>query len=274
MQTYSRDGLVFPVRDQGPPDGEVAVLLHGFPQDASAFDAVAARLHETGLRTLTPTQRGYAAGAQPRGRRAYALQETTADVLALLGAAGVERAHVVGHDWGAGPAWALGAAHPSRVASLTILSTPHPAAMARSLVRSTQALRSAYMAFFQLPGLPELVLRRRLAPLLRASGLPAEHVRRYTDVLRSDGVATGALNWYRGIPFSSRPLLGPSRVPTTYVWGRHDPALGRAAAERTGAFVEAAYAFVELDAGHWLPETRPGDVAAAVTARVREAGRA
>ncbi|NHC14165.1 alpha/beta fold hydrolase [Motilibacter deserti] len=268
MHTFSRAGLTFPVRDEGPPDGAVVVLLHGFPQDAGAFDTVVPHLHAAGLRTLVPTQRGYAPTAQPRGRRAYRVGETTADVLALLDAAGASRAHVVGHDWGAGPAWTLGAQHPGRVASLTVLSTPHPAAMAASAVRSGQALRSWYMGFFQLPAIPELVLRGTLARTLRSSGLPEEHVRRYVALAEQEGVATGALNWYRGIPFSWRPPLGPSRVPTTYVWGRHDFALGRTAAELTARHVRGAYSFVELDAGHWLPEVNGEDVARAVLARV------
>src|SRR4051812_11036910 len=109
MLSFERDGLTFPVRDEGPPDGDTVVLLHGFPQDARAYDAVVPLLHERGLRTLVPTQRGYAATARPGARRAYRTEDTTADVLALLDAARVERAHIVGHDWGGAPAWAMGA---------------------------------------------------------------------------------------------------------------------------------------------------------------------
>jgi len=65
--------------------------------------------------------------------------------------------------------------------------------------------------------------------------------------------------------------VGPCRAPTTYVWGRHDFALGRTAAELTGGHVAGPYAFVELDAGHWLPETRPEEVASAVLARAGKA---
>lgn len=269
MHQFTRAGLTFPVRDSGDPSGEAVVLLHGFPQDASSYDEVVPRLHAAGFRTLVPTQRGYAAGARPPRRADYRTQETAGDVLALLDAADLARAHVVGHDWGGAPAWALAAWHPERVASVTVLSTPHPAAMLASFTRSTQALRSWYMAVFQLPALPEVAARRTLARTLRDSGLPEAFAERYTAAMAEPGVLTGAINWYRGLPLSTRPAVGRSRVPTTYVWGRHDFALGRTAAELTERYVVADYAFVELDAGHWLPETAADAVAAAILDRVR-----
>lgn len=98
--TFSRDGLTFDVTDTGPLGGEVVVLLHGFPTDRSSWDRVARRLHEVGLRTLAPDQRGYSPGASPSGLDAYRLDELVADVLALVDASGRERVHLVGHDWG------------------------------------------------------------------------------------------------------------------------------------------------------------------------------
>jgi pimeloyl-ACP methyl ester carboxylesterase len=266
VQRFGRDGLTFAVRDGGPPDGEAVVLLHGWPQDPAAFDAVVPVLHASGLRTLVPTQRGYDPQARPPGRRAYRTEETAADVVALLDAAGLAQAHVVGHDWGGGQAWALAAWHPERVTSITVLSTPHPAAMAAALVTGGQALSSWYMALFQLPVLPELLVAPTLRRSLEASGLPAEHAERYARAAQQPGALSGSLGWYRGLPFSGR--IGPVAVPTTFVWGRHDPFATRAAAEGTAAHVTGPYRFVELDAGHWLPETRPEEVAEAVLARV------
>lgn len=269
MDSFPRGGLRFPVVDGGPSDGPAVVLLHGFPQSGRAFDLVVPPLRAAGLRTLVPTQRGYAATARPPRRRDYAVAETAADVLALLDAAGVDRAHLVGHDWGAAPVWQLAATAPDRVLSATVLSTPHPAAMAGALARGDQALRSWYMAFFQLPLIPELVVPRTLRRTLVRTGLPAPLADEYVAALTAPDAATGALNWYRGLPFS-RPAAGPSRVPTTYVWGRHDFALGRRAAEHTGDRIAPGvpYRFVGLDAGHWLPETEPDAVAAAILDQV------
>lgn len=269
MDSFSRSGLTFPVRDRGPADGPVAVLLHGFPQTPSAYDEVVALLTSEGVRTLVPTQRGYAASALPRGRSAYTTAETTADLVALLDAAGVARAHVVGHDWGAAPAWGIGAWHPDRVASLTVVSTPHPAAMGTALRSGSQALRSWYMGFFQLPVLPELLVRPTLRRTLIRGGCPPEHAARYADAMAQPGILSGALGWYRAIPFSRELPVREIPVPTTYLWGRDDPFLGRQAAERTARYVSADYRFVELEEDHWIPEKRPGQVAEAVIDRVR-----
>lgn len=267
MDAFRRQELLFPVLDTGPRDGAVVALLHGFPQLPSAFDGVLPALHREGLRTLVPTQRGYAATNSPTGRRHYRTVDLVDDVRALLDAAGAERVHLVGHDWGGAVAWAFAAWHPDRVASLTVLSTPHPAAMTAALVRSDQALRSVYMAVFQLPLLPELLLPLVFRPWLRSAGLPDALADAYLDGLR--GRLGGPLNWYRGLPFSTGRPVGSVRVPTTYVWGRADPALGRVAAELTAAHVTGDYRFVELDAGHFLPETRADEVAAAILERVR-----
>jgi len=265
MDFFERIGLRFPVVDGGDPDGPAVVLLHGFPQLPSSFDRVLPALHAAGLRTLVPTARGYAPGGRPPTRREYGAAETAADVVALLDAAGLDRAHVVGHDWGGAQAWAAAAAYPERIASLTVLSTPHPAAMLWAFRHSNQALKSWYMGFFQLPGLPELAAGRTLAKTLRSSGLPESDVTAYTQAMAEPGALTGALNWYRGMPFASPRTSARTAVPTTYVWGRKDFALGRAAAEKTADFVDGAYRFVELDAGHWLPEREPDAVAAAIS---------
>ena len=269
MQHFERAGLVFDVRDSGPPDGDTVVLLHGFPQDGSSFDRVAPGLHAAGLRTLAPDQRGYSPGARPAGRSAYRTAECVEDVIALLDAAGVDRAHVVGHDWGGAVAWGLAGLFPDRVRSLVVLSTPHPAALTRSFVTSAQGLRSWYMALFQLPWLPELLVAPMLGRSLQDSGLPAADADRYARRMREPGALSAALNWYRAMPFSLRSPIPPSTVPTTYAWGRSDFALGRAAAGRTRDHVTGPYRFAELDAGHWLPETRPDEVVRLVLDRVR-----
>ncbi|HYP46514.1 MAG TPA: alpha/beta fold hydrolase [Propionibacteriaceae bacterium] len=272
MDSFSRAGLTFGVWDSiGPALGVPVVLLHGFPQQPSTFNDVVPLLNDRGLRTLVPTQRGYATAARPRRRRDYRTQETVADVVALLDAAGVQRAHIVGHDWGGFQAWGMGAWHPDRVASLTVLSTPHPAAFQRALVSSSQAVKSSYMGFFQLPLVPELLTARTLGKTLRDTRLSLKHLGRYCDAMAERGALTGALNWYRGLPFSLTPQVGPILVPTTYVWGRYDFALGRRAAELTERYVHAPYEFRELEAGHWLPEVEPDAVAQAVLDRIDSA---
>jgi pimeloyl-ACP methyl ester carboxylesterase len=273
MQSFRRDGMVFDVRDAGPEDGDPVVLLHGFPQDCTAFGRVTPLLNTAGLRTLAPDQRGYCASARPRGRRAYRLREAVDDVLALLYDAGLRSAHVVGHDWGGGVAWALAAWHPDRVRTLTVLSTPHPAAMQRALLRSDQALRSVYVGLFQLPLLPERVLLAGGGAALRQAllrgGLPGDAADHYVARMLEPGALTAALNWYRALPLSLGDHVGTVRVPTLQVWGADDTFLSRAATEASAAHVDAPYRLEVLeDVPHWIPELVPERVAELVTAHV------
>jgi pimeloyl-ACP methyl ester carboxylesterase len=272
LHEYARDGLTFDVRDEGPVDAEQAVvLLHGFPQSGHTWAPVVPALHDAGLRTLAPDLRGYSPRARPAGRSAYRIGAVADDVAALIDAAGLQRAHVVGHDWGGAAAWAAASLHTDRVASLTVLSTPHPGALAWSLTHSGQGLKSWYMAAFQLPWLPERMMSRGLRTNLVKSGLPAAIADDYAARLADPAALAGALGWYRGIPASRGDHIGRTTVPTTYAWGRKDFALGRAAAQATARFVTASYLFVELEAGHWLPERHPDEVAALVLDRVASA---
>lgn len=268
LEQYPRDGLVFDVRDAGPPDGDPVLLLHGFPQDGASWAPVLPALHEAGLRTLAPDQRGYSPRARPGAIVAYRVQELVDDAVALLDAAGLRRVHLVGHDWGGTVAWALAGRLPERVSTLTVLSTPHPQAFRRA-ARTTQAFRSWHMLAFQVPRVPELVLARAFGRWLASTGLPPAEVDRLTARMRAPGALTGALAWYRALRYSAREHFPTIRVPTTYIWGRNDPALGRMGAELTRDAVSAPYRFVELDAGHWLPETRPLQVASVLRDRIR-----
>ena len=277
MEHFERDGLVFDVRDGGPADGEPVVLLHGFPQDGTAFDGLLPRLHAAGLRTLVPDQRGYSPGARPPGRRAYRVREAVGDLLALLDAAELGSAHVVGHDWGGAVAWAVAAWHPDRVRTTTSLSTPHPAAMTRALATSDQGLRSYYMGLFNLPVLPERLMLARGGAFLRRAlvhgGLPAPVADHYVQRLRGPGALTAALGWYRALPWTARDAVGTVRVPTLHVWSTGDAFLGRAATEGSAAHVDAPYRLEVLDGvPHWLPELAGDTVAELVAAHVREHG--
>lgn len=286
MQQFTRGDLRFDVTDSGPAEAEAIVLLHGWPQDRHAFDPVIPLLTAAGYRALAFDQRGYSPGAQPASTSSYAMSELVADVLALLDAAGVAKAHLVGHDWGGAVAWAVAQRAPDRLASLTVLSTPHPRAMLEALQHPDQLLKSWYMLAFQVPALPETVLRATLATVLQRSGLPAFEAHRYAARFRTGRTASGGLAWYRAmgatevrraaravrgiLPTGAERTLGVDphvTVPTTLVWGRHDTALGRRATEATAQWVTGQYRLVELDAGHWLPETRPHEVAEAILGR-------
>lgn len=272
ITSYSRDGLTFDVLDTGPLDGPVVVLLHGFPERASSWTAVAARLHQHGLRTLAPDQRGYSPRARPRRRRDYRIAALVADVEALIAEVGGP-VHVVAHDWGSTVAYFLASGRPDLVRSLTTASVPHPAAFFAAMLRSSQAFRSRYMLTFQVPGLVELVARRvpRLfARGLRQSGMTAEDVERFQREIVEYGALRGGLGWYRAIPFG--PLSWsrePVTIPTTHVWSDGDSAVTRKSAELNGEHVRGPYALEILEGvSHWIPTQAPDALAEIILRRI------
>lgn len=265
MRSFAHDRLVFEVKDEGPEDGTPVLLLHGFPQDSTSWDGVVEPLHEHGYRTLAPNQRGYSPSARPKKARNYSRAAVAGDAIALLDAAGVDRAHVVGHDWGGAVAWCLASEYPQRVRTVSSLSTPHPGALRAVALRSTQMVNSWYMGLFQIPWISEQMLHPG-GPMWQAMmrGLPKHQARHYTERMEQPGALTAALNWYRVLPREMvRPSLRLHRIerPTLYLWGDRDPALGRAAAMATSDFVADDYTFTILKgAGHWIPETAPDQV--------------
>lgn len=270
MDSFRRGDLVFDVRDTGPADGPVVVLLHGFPQTSSSWEAVTGPLVAEGFRCLAPDQRGYSPGARPPRRRDYRVAELVADVLALVDAAGAQRVHLVGHDWGAVAAWAFAATHPDRLASLTAVSVPHPAAFLRAVPRSRQALMSWYMAFFQLPVVPELLLTARGGRLLerfleqagQAPGPAARDARAMLDGGLDgglDGRLRGGLGWYRALPLSRPGSLDVRvEVPTLFVATDGDVAISRYAVDTCARWVTGPYRLEVLTGvSHWVPDEAP-----------------
>ncbi|MEU8844555.1 alpha/beta hydrolase [Streptomyces roseus] len=245
----------------GPPDGEKVLLLHGFPQFAESWSDQLIALGRAGYRAMAVDQRGYARGARPEAVGEYTTGRLVGDARAFARAfGGDEPFHLVGHDWGGAVAWNLAAFHPQQVASVTVLSTPHPRALHEALrTDPDQARRSAYILEFQKPGgVAEAALLAHGGQALRriyGDALPPGLVEAYVARFGEPGALTAALNWYRALTESPAPPAGPVRVPTLYVWGDRDQALGRTAAERTGAWIDGEYRFEVLPgADHWLPD--------------------
>ncbi|MBV9206744.1 MAG: alpha/beta fold hydrolase [Actinobacteria bacterium] len=269
MERFLNAAFSFEVTDTPASDGgsgEVALLLHGFPEDRHSWSRVAPRLAAAGYRVLAPHQRGYSPGARPAARSAYTLSRLAGDVLALADAAGTERFHLVGHDWGAALAWYVAGHHPGRLISLSALSVPHPEAFLRAFRSSNQATRSWYMAAFQLPWLPELAFARRGGEAMRAfllgSGLDPDSAARYAARAADPAAMRGPLNWYRALPLGLRDRTGTIEVPTLFAWSDGDRFVSQAAAELCGRYVTGPYRFEVLGgASHWLPEEAPERVA-------------
>jgi pimeloyl-ACP methyl ester carboxylesterase len=269
---FQHAGMTFDVIDTGPLDGIPVVLLHGFPQRATSWTAVSEHLHRDGIRTFALDQRGYSPGARPGSRFGYRVGELVSDVEALIQEIG-EPVHLVGHDWGSVVAWSVAGAHPASLRTLTAVSVAHPAAFARSLTSSSQALRSFYVLLFQLPVLPEWMLSRPGGlgeRMLRGAGMTRSMIETFRRDIVADGALPGGLGYYRSMALSSGSLGGRTTVPTTYVWSDGDTALARRGAELTEQFVNAPYELeIYTGATHWLPDERPAELADSILRRVR-----
>ncbi|WIM86759.1 alpha/beta fold hydrolase [Candidatus Mycobacterium wuenschmannii] len=267
MDHYTHKGLTFDVRDAGPADGPVVVLLHGFPQHNDSWDAVVDRLTAQGYRCLLPNQRGYSPGARPPRRRDYTIPELVGDVRALIDASGAQQVHLVGHDWGAAVAWGAAAEMPERLKTVSPVSVPHPAAFLKSFLNSRQGLASYYMYLFQLPRIPEWSLLRgngsfMVKSLLRA-GQSRAAAERDAQAMREPGALTAAINWYRAMPLSSPGAINQKvSVPTLYVWSDQDIALMPKSAYNTGRYVTGEYRFeIMPGVSHWIPDEQPDKLA-------------
>jgi len=265
-------GLTFNLTVDGPDDGRPVLLLHGFPETGRAWDAVRESLVRAGHRVVVPDQRGYSPGARPSEVSAYGMRPIVADALGILDSLGLPTVDVVGHDWGANVAWCLATWHPDRVRSLTAVSVPHPHAYAWALRNDRdQQERSSYIRLFWIEGKAERVLLEEDARRLRAmlTGLPSDAIDHYVSVLSEPGALTATLNWYRAMDREEVSDLRPVTVPTTYVWSTEDLAVGQAAAQKCGVYVDADYRFVILDGvSHWIPEHAPDQLTAAILDQV------
>ncbi len=254
------EGLVFDALAAGPPDGELVLLLHGFPQSSATWTAQLEALGQAGYRAVAPDQRGYSPGARPEGHENYRIGHLVDDVLAMADRLGSERFHVVGHDWGAVVAWHLAGRHGCRVRSLTALSVPHPIAFATALASpgTDQRHRSSYIALFRQVDLAEnALLGGGLVALLETSGYPLD-IGECVERMSEPGALTGALNWYRAVDVSLVTGVRGITVPTMFVWSTDDLALGREGAEATADHVDGPYRFEVLEGvSHWIPEEVP-----------------
>jgi pimeloyl-ACP methyl ester carboxylesterase len=253
--------LVFDARADGPADGELVLLLHGFPQTSLSWRNQLGALAAAGYRAVAPDQRGYSPGARPAGVGEYRVERLVGDVLGFADELGVERFHLVGHDWGGAVAWQVAGRHPERLRTVTSVSTPHPGAFRRSIQDGEQRDKSSYILFFRSPEAEPFFLDNDAAglrALYTASGLSDEAVEEYVRVLTQPGAMGAALNWYRAADLGLVEGLGPITTPTMYVWSTYDPALGREAAEATAAQVEGPYRFEVLEGvSHWIAEEAP-----------------
>jgi pimeloyl-ACP methyl ester carboxylesterase len=260
------------VVERGPAEGLPVVLLHGFPEFWYGWRRQLGPLAEAGFRVLVPDQRGYNRSEKPRAVRAYGLDRLARDSIGLLDAEGIDRASLVGHDWGGAVAWWAAMTRPERLRRVAVLNAPHPLVFRRWLRRDRdQRRRSWYWFLFQLPWLPELWYRRGRFSIGVRSLLAGSRARfdegeldEYRRAWGRPGALRSMLQWYRAAlrcPPAIPRERGPIPTPLLLLWGERDRYLETSMIEPSLA--ECADARVErlADAGHWLHHEQPRRVA-------------
>ena len=260
MPRVKANGLGFEFVDEGA--GTPVILLHGFPDTSALWRHQIAALTSAGFRTIAPDMRGRGRSDRPADVADYALPKIVGDVTGIMDALGIQRAHVVGHDWGAAVAWLVAALAPDRVDHLVAISVGYPGAAGLPTLEALQ--KSWYRLLFQFDGVAEDLVQRHdwylMRELLQGGG---EDFDRYVTNLSEPGALTSALNWYRANLQPDR-LLGPGpslpavAAPTMGIFGTADLYLTEGAMLNSAPKVTGPWRYERLEGvGHFVPLQAP-----------------
>ncbi len=251
-------GIEYEVTGQGRP----VILLHGFPDSGRLWRHQVPALAGAGFRVIVPDLRGYGRSDKPQAVDSYSVPSLAGDVMAVLADAGVERAHVVGHDWGAAVAWVLASLVPDRVDHLAVLSVGHPSTFRRTL---EQHEKSWYMLLFQFPGVAERWLSDDNWANFRSWSRHPDGEAVIAE-LEAAGSLTPGLSWYRAnLPPESwvaPPVALPAiQAPTMGIWSSGDFALTEVQMTDSAQSVAGPWRYERLDGpGHWMQLEAPDAV--------------
>lgn len=242
-------------------EGPVVLLLHGWPDSSRLWRHQVPALAGAGFRVVAPDLRGFGESDRPEGTEHYALSSLLGDALGVLDHLGVERAHVVGHDWGAALAWLLASFSPQRVERLVALSVGHPAAFRAAGL--AQREKSWYMLLFQFAGVAEKWLRKDDWGNFREFAAGHRDLDACVDDLSRPGALTASLGLYRANATPERLVADPVpfppvAAPALGVWSTGDRYLTEAVMVASAAHVAGPWRYERLDdASHWMQLDQP-----------------
>jgi pimeloyl-ACP methyl ester carboxylesterase len=252
MRRIPGSGVELAVRDEG--EGPAVLLLHGFPDSSELWRHQVPALTDAGFRVVAPDLRGFGASEKPPEVGAYRVGRSVADMVELLDALEIERASVVGHDWGAAVAWALASFVPDRVERLVVMSVGHP----RNPRTIEQRRLAWYVLLFQFEGVAEQLLSRDDWKLAREWAASHPDLEARIAALREPGALAAALGWYRANLHPTRELdppreVAPVRVPVLGLWSDGDEFLTEAQMLRSGEQVAGPWRYERITgASHWM----------------------
>lgn len=262
------NGITLHTVTAGPEDGPLVLLLHGFPEFWHGWQKQIGPLAEKGYRIVVPDLRGYNLSDKPQGIENYTLNLLRDDVTGLIDHFGRQSATIIGHDWGGAVAWYLAATKPQYVDKLIAVNIPHPKAMMRVMAKNPlQWVKSSYIAFFQLPELPEKTLaaeyfKTMVGSLVSTSNpgtFSEEELGMYKEAWAQPGALTAMLNWYRAIREGNITQVPDHKisVPVRIIWGLGDQFLSSLLAKESLDFCEDGNLVFVGEATHWIHHEQP-----------------
>lgn len=262
---------------EGDPNNPLVLLLHGFPEGAHMWLRLMNEVSSLGYYCVAPNLRGYSKKACPAGKENYRIDLLVADVMDLANALNKNKFHLIGHDWGSAIGWQLVHDYPDCAFTWSALSVPHLQAFGNAIANDpSQRKMSRYMRSFQWPWLPERRLRKGdLAALKRLwKRSDPKEVEAYLQIFRHRPSLKAALNYYRAnykilTRAGTHQILGPIKVPTLFIWGERDMAVGDKSVEESHKFMSGPYEFLALKAGHWLIQTNYPEVSEAIIRHIK-----
>lgn len=256
------NGITLHVAVTGPEDGNLVIVLHGFPDFWYGWRKQIKMLAEAGYRVVVPDQRGYNKSDKPKGKRAYVIDELQQDIIGLIKHYKRRDAVIIGHDWGGAVGWHLTSTHPELVQKFISINIPHMGVFPQALLKTpSQLIKSLYMVFFQIPVLPEKILGIRnfknTAQVLKGSSKKGTFIEsdigEYKQAWSKSGALTGMLNWYRALPLSWKHINKENiKVPVKIIWGEKDRFLSKRLAEESLQFINATSVTLINRATHWV----------------------
>ena len=265
------------VAGDGP---DVALCLHGFPESRFSWRYQLPVLADAGWRAVAPDLRGYGGSSRPSGKAAYHIDHLVDDVAAMFEALGARRKLLVAHDWGAAIAWVVAMRRAVPLDGLIIMNVPHPTVFGDLIAHYwPQRLKSWYVAFFQIPWLPEFLLRQRRAEGIANAFLnmavdkamfPPEVLEVYRQNALIPGALTAMINYYRANLGLFGEVAPQITVPTLMLWGEEDKALDIKLTENYGRHVRDFRLVRFPNVSHWVQQEAPDAVNAAMLAWLRE----
>lgn len=248
-------------------EGRLMLMLHGFPEFWYSWRHQIPEFAKN-YKVVAVDLRGYNDSDKPKEQSAYMMEEFIKDVKGIIRGLGYETCILAGHDWGGAIAWSFAYAHPEMVEKLIILNLPHPAKFAQGFMTPQQLLKSSYVFFFQLPGLPESLLQwndyQAIGTALTGMAVnkstfsPAD-IEAYKNAAAKRGALTAMLNYYRNAfqGFFKPQKWGILEVPTLMIWGEKDTALGKELTYGTEAYVRNFQIHYIPNCSHWVQQEQP-----------------